>query len=244
MTGGEPLLCLPSIIRISEYCSEVGIKTGINTNGHLITSPTTSKLKSVGLEVIKISIDALDDQILKKIRGKRANFEEILQGTMNALKNNFTVIWRFTLCQLNKSQMIPIYELAHSLGVHKMQIKPIIASGRAINTNISLSTIDIEINLSKLNKIYKREGTEVKALCWPDELSGGLPVERCGSLNKIYFYTDLKAIICNYVSNAIAIGSLHDNSFEDIFLNRSSQILKSNNNRKYVERCPQLTFIK
>jgi cyclic pyranopterin phosphate synthase len=68
MTGGEPLLRLGAVESIAVLCQRQGIKCGVNTNGLLIKQKTADRLKAVNLQVIKISLDSLDTDILRSIR--------------------------------------------------------------------------------------------------------------------------------------------------------------------------------
>jgi MoaA/NifB/PqqE/SkfB family radical SAM enzyme len=243
LTGGEPMLSLPHIYRISTFGKTYGLKMGVNTNGYFVTSRNATQLRLAGLEVMKISVDAIDNHILAKFRGKAAHFESIEKATKFSLKNNLMCIWRFTLAKLNQSQLIPVYESANSLGVDLLQVKPVIRSGRAVNYNAFLSEDEIIQNFKKLKSLMKNGKTKVKALCWPENASGGLETERCGSINKVYVATNLDVSVCNYVNTNKRIGSLYDNSFEDILNKRSELIEISENKKECVSGCPQFPLI-
>ena len=243
LTGGEPMLALADIYRISNFCRTYGIRIGINTNGYYITAQNAAKLRSAGLNIMKISVDSTDNKILAQIRGKTAKFESIEHATRMSLKNNLICIWRFTLSKLNQSQLIPVYELGNSLGVNLLQVKPLIRSGRAINSNVFLTEYEIIQNFKMLKESIKNEKTKVKALCWPGISSGGLETERCGSLNKVYISTGLDVTVCNYVNNNSRIGSLKNTSLDELLIKRSDQMALSENKKEYVSGCPQIPFI-
>lgn len=57
--GGEPLLH-PQMLDLIQYAKWVGAKTGLITNGSMLTSETSAKLLSLGVDAIEISVDAAD----------------------------------------------------------------------------------------------------------------------------------------------------------------------------------------
>ena len=72
ITGGEPLLREEGLIRIVQRCQSASITCGINTNASLLSEKLAQQLKEVGLETVKISLDAVNQDILAKIKGKKA----------------------------------------------------------------------------------------------------------------------------------------------------------------------------
>jgi len=91
ITGGEPLLRknLHQLIKqLSNLSSELDI--ALTTNGVFL--PQTAKLlKEAGLKRVNISLDALDDQVFKKMNGRQIEVKKVLNGIATAKKENLEV---------------------------------------------------------------------------------------------------------------------------------------------------------
>jgi radical SAM protein with 4Fe4S-binding SPASM domain len=76
---GEPILD-PHIPEIVSMCTERGIPTYFSCVPANIRMDRIEKLMEAGLGVLKFSIDALNDQLAKDIRGKRNNFTSAMKN--------------------------------------------------------------------------------------------------------------------------------------------------------------------
>jgi len=92
---GEPFLDKNLIKRI-ETCTAKNIPTYFSCTPATMTLEKAEKAMMAGLGVLKFSLDALDEKKIKKIRGKRANFEESIEKILHLLefkkKNNLKTI--------------------------------------------------------------------------------------------------------------------------------------------------------
>jgi len=111
LTGGEPTL-YPYIEEIVFALKSLGIpEVSITTNGTLLLKQLTN-LKKAGLDSINLSLDALDNAILKKMGTKKSLefyqtlIDEILKLNI-PLKINSTIIRGY-----NENQILPLLEYA------------------------------------------------------------------------------------------------------------------------------------
>ncbi len=74
---GEPFLDKYLIKRL-KLCNEKGIPTYFSCTPATMTIEKAVQAMENGLTVLKFSIDSLDDESIKKIRGKRANYEDAM----------------------------------------------------------------------------------------------------------------------------------------------------------------------
>ncbi|MEI7616588.1 MAG: radical SAM/SPASM domain-containing protein, partial [Actinomycetota bacterium] len=81
---GEPLLN-PQIVEMAEYASQNKIKTGLYTNGVLLTSALSQRLIKSGLDLITFSFDGYTKEVYEKNRCG-AVFEETLKKITDFLK--------------------------------------------------------------------------------------------------------------------------------------------------------------
>lgn len=216
MTGGEPLLCMPAVRSIAAACRARKIKSGINTNGTLLTREAARRLKDAGLGVVKVSFDTLDPQTYARIRGAGADLAANLAGIRTAVVEGFEVVLRFTLETLNQHDLVPCYRFANQLGVDGFQVKPMVPVGRAARSGLLLDRLPVTRALEALASAVVENGTGVQVLCWPPEQAAGLPGKACGSVNKLYIAPDGEITRCNYVPDSRSFGNVSRDALVDL----------------------------
>ncbi len=81
---GEPLVDKNIFDRV-QACTDLGIPTYFSCVPANITVEKAERLMHAGLGVLKFSIDALDDEAIKQIRGKHANFEQAFKTILDVI---------------------------------------------------------------------------------------------------------------------------------------------------------------
>jgi MoaA/NifB/PqqE/SkfB family radical SAM enzyme len=242
MTGGEPLLYPDAVLAIAACATRLGIRSGINTNGIPLGSSMLTRLKSVGLQTVKISFDALDEPTYLRMRDCDSSLDELNRNTRSAVEHGFDVILRFTLCRYNRDQLPGCYRAVREFRASKFQVKPLIMAGRAAREDAFLTAAEINRSLFELDPAVGEAGPKVEILCWPPQGPASFKYKICGNINKVYFTTKLKAIICNYVPNSRAIGSLRRDSLETILLRRRTQEPASRKAYRWIKGCPNSIY--
>lgn len=238
MTGGEPLLNLEAARAITECCRDLGISSGINTNGTLLDRKQAADLKERGLKILKVSMDSLNPQTLRLVRGSGASLEKTMEGIQNGIEAGFKVILRLTLSHFNRDELLDCYRFAAESGAHKFQVKPLIQAGRGKGCGGGLSSEELSRSIQSL--AFEATGHQVRPeiLCVPPARAHGLGAKACGSVNKIYLATDGKVLNCNFMS-APPYGDLGTQSLEEILavrkLNTRYQMILGN---RVLEGCP------
>ena len=240
ITGGEPLLRADAVIRIAQRCQSASIPCGINTNATLLTVELAQQLKLAGLKIVKISLDAADEEVLKKVRGGNTSLQKVRAGIKNAVLSDFYVILRFTLSEFNKDQLIPCYKSGRDLGVDKFQVKPLIPAGRGFSSKAFLNQKQISASIEKLKTKIIDPSPSLEVLCWIPEMTGDYSTKVCGSIDKVYIKTNMEIITCNYLSETLPIGNMLEDSFSRIYSERVACNIMSNKGISVLEKCPQL----
>lgn len=154
-TGGEPLLN-EDWQEIAFYIKELGIRTGIITNGLMLKPDVVAQIKETGISDVGISLDGIG-KTHDYIRGYKNLFKTVLKGIENL--NNFeipvTVITAVNM--LNVKSLPPIFELLQSIGVNRWQIQPMFPLGRSYELPELQLTQEGYIELGKFIKQYKKE---------------------------------------------------------------------------------------
>ncbi|OGD28274.1 MAG: hypothetical protein A2Y56_11455 [Candidatus Aminicenantes bacterium RBG_13_63_10] len=245
LTGGEPLLHFEGVVGIARCCQRLGIRSGINTNGLLLDAARIRLLKACGLEVLKISYDSLRAETYSQVRYPIASLRPLTRTIREAVENRFKVILRLTLAKPNRGQLVECSREAAGLGVYKLQIKPLIRSGRAAGLDQFLSREEIEEALARLAESAAGGGLPVEVLCWPPAPGSPFSYKICGNINKIYVSTDLTCTICNYIgeTDQARLGDLALTPLEVIFRRRLDESLnQSVNGCRLVRGCPNTAF--
>jgi MoaA/NifB/PqqE/SkfB family radical SAM enzyme len=242
MTGGEPLLCPEAVLAIATCATRLGIKSGINTNGIPLDSSMLTRLASAGLRTVKISFDATDEPTYRKMRDCDSSLEELNRNIRNTAEKGFDVILRFTLCSYNRDQLPNCYRAACEVGAAKFQVKPLIKAGRAVKENAFLTAAEVNRALFDLSSAVEEAGPKVEILCWPPQGPASFKYKICGNINKVYFTTKLRAIICNYVPDSRAIGSLGQDSLETILRRRRTLEPGTHGAYRWVKGCPNSIY--
>jgi MoaA/NifB/PqqE/SkfB family radical SAM enzyme len=239
MTGGEPLMNLPAVMDIAKTCSSLGICSGINTNALLFNEAMALALKKVGLTVIKVSYDAVDQATLSLMRGPNASLARTEAGISIAVAHGFRVILRLTISAYNVHQLVDCYHAARDMGVEKLQVKPLIRSGRSLKSDAFLGREQIRAAFRALAKAAEGSAARPDISCCPPEDAFGLNRKICGSLDKIYFLTNGEAIICNYIPNTAPIGNLSMEPLDILLAKRNPRLFRSPRGHTILNGCPE-----
>jgi MoaA/NifB/PqqE/SkfB family radical SAM enzyme len=239
ITGGEPLLNIRGVVEIISCCSALGIRSGINTNGSLLKMDVARRLKAAGMTVMKLSLDAMQENILRRIRGTEASLEKSLNGIKIAVDTGFKVVARFTLSRLNSRQLLPCYEFAKLSGISKFQVKPLINAGRARGSGAFMTKEQILLLLEKLSKATTNSQTIPEILCWHPGEAFGMRTKACGSIDKIYISTDGIVTTCNFLASGWTEDLTRHHLCEIIFNRESNVISQKINGIEVLPGCPQ-----
>jgi MoaA/NifB/PqqE/SkfB family radical SAM enzyme len=246
LTGGEPLVNFQAVLNIVKCCQRLGIRSGINTNGLLFDAEKIRLLKESGVEVVKVSFDAITLTTYNQMRGSLSSLQEFADIIQALVKNRFKVILRYTLSRINRSQLTACYDFAREMGVYKFQVKPLIRAGRAKDLEAILRAEEVNRALQELSETAAGKRIPTEILCWPPAPGLDFYYKVCGSSNKIYVSTRLKTTICNFVeeNSAVPIGDLATTPLEVILRSRAQETrwFHDINGYRLVRGCPNTAY--
>ncbi|MEM7153301.1 MAG: radical SAM protein [Myxococcota bacterium] len=129
LIGGEAYL-RDDWDRIAAALVGAGIECGMTTGGRGITRERAQRAKDAGIGTVSVSIDGLEhthDQ-LRAVEGSH-------RAAVGALEHLHAVGMPISvntqICQPNRKQIEPLFELLHPLGIHSWQVQITVAMGRA-----------------------------------------------------------------------------------------------------------------
>jgi len=127
-SGGEPLV-RPDLPELAEYAVSKGMRAVISTNGTLITDSLASRLKSVGLSYIGISLDGLK-KIHDKFRRQSGAFDKALAGIRSSREAGIKTGLRFTITRWNARDIPRIFDLIEDEHIPRVCFYHLVYSGR------------------------------------------------------------------------------------------------------------------
>ncbi|KAA0010320.1 heme d1 biosynthesis radical SAM protein NirJ [Billgrantia pellis] len=128
LSGGEPLM-RPDIFEISRRAKELGIYTGLSTNGTLIDERNIVRIAECGYDYVGISIDGLE-ATHDEFRRRQGAFRESMHAVKLCKQHGIKVGLRFTLTQQNYAQLDAILALIDEHDVDKFYLSHLNYGGR------------------------------------------------------------------------------------------------------------------
>ena len=116
--GGEPI-CNPRFNDMVDLAHELGFEIGLITNGILLNKVKRPEY----FKFIRISLDSSDSEMYKKVKGVDY-FDRVIKNISLTVKKNPMVGISYVVCPDNNYNLDVAEELAKSLDVLYIQIKP------------------------------------------------------------------------------------------------------------------------
>jgi radical SAM protein with 4Fe4S-binding SPASM domain len=215
---GDPMLH-PKVGDFIRYAKSKGIKTRLSTNPVCLTDKKVKEILDAGLDFIHISLDGMDNETYKLLRGKNADYEKAVKNTERLLDTKRklglkTPVVRMGIIRMKKTEnsVDKFKEFWLKRGVNEIEIKDFRTWDGSIKEIIDLAG---EENLSKEFKHQKKFSCRQPWL-------------------HLVFLWDGRVVPCCYdYDGKYVIGDLNKESLESIWNNKSMlrlrQQQKSNN---------------
>jgi heme b synthase len=130
LTGGEPLL-RKDVFELASHGTALGLRMVMATNGTLLTSDVTEKIKASGIKRVSISIDGADADAHDHFRQVNGSFQGSLEGIHLLKQSGIEFQINTTVTRHNLEQIKPILDLAVDLGAAAHHIFLLVPTGRA-----------------------------------------------------------------------------------------------------------------
>jgi radical SAM protein with 4Fe4S-binding SPASM domain len=242
-TGGEPTLRkdLPQLVA---YGEEIGMVTGVITNGRLLTKGMVDRLVKSGLDHIQITIESFNRETHNKMVGTKG-WKETVNGIKNCLKTPLYVLTNTTITTDNKEEVKGTIDFLRTLGLKRFACNSIIyaGGGRSVNTGIA------EEKIGEIVKGIKSHADSLSMefmwytptrYCVFDPLLAGVGAKQC-SAAKYNIAVEPNGNVIPCQSYFESMGNILTDSWDKIW---NSDVAKYLRNREYVEEkckvCPDL----
>lgn len=172
--GGEPLLALPVIEKLShqfkEICSKKGIifsSDSIITNGYLLTTKVAKKLKDLGINSAQITIDgpAVVHNKRRPLGNNRGSFRRIIKN-ITSLPDDFEINIRINVDKLNKDYIFDLLNILVNMNLVQ-RVKYYVAFVEAYNAKCqAIDCKELECEEFSEFKEYLKKQCLVKGIPW------------------------------------------------------------------------------
>ncbi|MFA5365472.1 MAG: radical SAM protein [Candidatus Bathyarchaeia archaeon] len=129
-SGGEPLLRKDFVLKLAEYCVDVGIVPAMLTNGVLINHKVAFELKDAGIMAVGIPIDSTDPAVHDRLRNVAGTFEKGLRGIRACIDVDLEVVVTTMALRSNFAQIPKMIDFVTGIGVDQVAIYDLVPNGR------------------------------------------------------------------------------------------------------------------
>src|SRR3989339_632819 len=240
---GEPTLH-PQFVSIIKSIRMMEIEIGLFTNGSRLSGDTAKAL--LDATFVRISLDAATPETHGRCHGTD-DFARIIDNIRDFVQQKRpsslpTVGIQFAACQLNKKDIIPMADLAISLGVDYLSYKPVYKNRH--NPDHPANEMAFEEAAALLGEAKKRENKHLKIYTklnqFHDVLEDGFRTYtkcRAHSVSP-YIEEDGSIAFCGNLYPDSIIGNLHAQSLTDIWYgDRHRRLIKNIDMKNCVQGC-------
>lgn len=183
-SGGEPFMRKKLLFKCIYKLSVSGIRTSIVTNGTLIDDYNAQLLKVLGVKEIQISLDGSCAYIHEKMRNVKGCFEKAIQAIKYLKMYGITTSISLTTNIWNIFDIRKVSELAESLSIKNLNIRPLLILGEAKKNEL----------IAPNTKEYRYLARKIKVL---QESMRNLNIKINDPINHIYYYrkADINTVI-------------------------------------------------
>lgn len=130
--GGEGLLRLDLVCRVARELARNKIQVSLLSNGWLLSREVAQRLRDSGLTRVQISLDGATAESHAYLRGAIGSFRRAVEALEHLQAVNMSEVGvAFTPTRRSCHEVKDVYRLCKGLGVHGLQVQPLIALGQA-----------------------------------------------------------------------------------------------------------------
>lgn len=183
-TGGEPTL-REDLTELVQYSQQLGLVTGINTNGRRLSDATFVKqLVEAGLDHVQITLESYDPATHDAIVHYPSAWQQTTQGIRNTVSSQLFVMTNTTLLKNNTADLEKTLQFLSDLKVPTIGLNGLIFSGRGISVGEGIHEEELPELLSLATNFTQAHHQRLiwytpTQYCHFDPVSFGLGVKGC-----------------------------------------------------------------
>jgi radical SAM protein with 4Fe4S-binding SPASM domain len=163
VTGGEPLLNLPTSLACIECGHSHGMRVAMNSNLVLLTDETAARLRRAGLDHVLVSICGPDASLHDHITQRPGSFDRLVAAIPKAQNAGIRISLNMVVSRLNVNAVQATAELAAQFGVSSFTATKACCPGNCHDfSEFRLTSDDLTGFLNDLGKIRQTAGIPVQ----------------------------------------------------------------------------------
>ncbi|HUT73347.1 MAG TPA: radical SAM protein [Armatimonadota bacterium] len=228
-TGGEATL-RPDLVQLVERAEDIGMVTGLITNGRRLSADLVGELVAAGLDHVQITLESHDARVHNAMVGCDA-WAQTVAGIKQALAAPLFVVTNTTITRDNAAGLEPTLEFLCELGVRNFACNSLIYSGGGAASGKGLSEGELAPRLERLRDRAVALGMRFvwytpTRYCDLDPVNLGLGPKRCTAAKEnMCIEPDGQVIPCQ--SCYQGLGNILGDDWEDIWNHASALALRN-----------------
>lgn len=143
VTGGEPLL-RPDLVPLLAYAGQLGLRTGIATNGYLLDTVFARQAAQAGIRSIMVSLDG-PEELHNAIRGNEESFRRATGALRLVMEAGVPLVSAATTVTVRNLESLPeLHGVLLGLGVRAWRLAAVMPIGRARQAREWLAVSQLE----------------------------------------------------------------------------------------------------
>lgn len=229
-TGGEPLTFkeLPKLIKYASKTNKM--RVNLITNGTLITPAKAKELARAGLSSAQVSIESAYASEHDAITGVSGSHAASVAG-FKALKDaGITVHPHFTVCKMNKDNILKYAEFAKSIGAERFSSNMVIPAGRGGDDELTVTYSEIGNIVKSIKAAASKAGVKYMwysptPICLFNPMTSGFGNRGCSGCEGL-LSIDPKGNILPCSSWPEPMGNLLEEGFKEIWSNKRCEWIR------------------
>jgi radical SAM protein with 4Fe4S-binding SPASM domain len=181
-TGGEATL-RPDLVKLVERAEDIGMVTGLITNGRRLSAQLVGDLVTAGLDHVQVTIESHDAAVHNAMVGCDA-WAQTVAGIKQALQAPLYVVSNTTITRDNAAGMGRTLEFLCELGVRSFACNSLIYSGAGAASGKGIAEVELAPLLERLRERAVALGMRFiwytpTRYCELDPVNLGLGPKRC-----------------------------------------------------------------
>ncbi len=167
LTGGEPLMC-ENVFDLAEYGTQLGLRMVLATNGTLLTTSLTDRIKESGIKRVSISIDGASEKQHDEFRQVQGAFRGAIEGASLLKSAGIEFQINTTVTRHNIDKISNILDMSVRLGAVAHHLFLLVPTGRARDmANQEINAAEYENLLHWFYQMRDKVPLHLKATCAP-----------------------------------------------------------------------------
>ena len=154
LSGGEPLLNKPLVLKMMDILGSDGTSFEIMTNGYLLDELFLQNVEKYNIYFFQISIDSSHKETHNYLRQISDGFEKAIKSIKLLTQKKQNVVISSVINQYNINEIEEIAIMAYDLGVRSLFLSPVYPIGRAeIDSELLLDSEQLSYFYSVANSL-------------------------------------------------------------------------------------------